>query len=368
MSTTRTAAKVVGLAAAAVGLATAGVAAGAALRQKRASMARPELDSLDRLGSLRGPSETVLTEDGVALYAEVDDVNLPQPVRGRRRRRRTADPTVVYVHGYALNLRVWHFQRREMRGKVRQVFYDQRSHGRSGRSESSGCTAEQLGRDLLRVLDELVPTGPVLLVGHSMGGMTVLALAGQHPEIFGPRVVGVALLSSSAGDMHGITLGLPGYPGRLVQRLAPSAMAVLARAPGFVESGRRAGSALGFAVTRRVAFGGPVPASYVEFTDEMLAGTPIDVVADFFPIFNSYDAYAAVPALEGVPTLILCGTEDVVTPVRHTRAIADLLPTATLREIEGAGHMVLLESHHEVNQALAELVNPYLSHAQAAEA
>ena len=175
-------------------------------------------------------------------------------------------------------------------------------------------------------------------------------------------------MSASAGDMHELTFGLPGFSGRLVNRLTPSAMAVLARAPGFVESGRRAGSALGFAITRRVAFGGPVPASYVEFTDEMLAGTPIEVVADFFPIFDSYDAYAAVPALQGVPTLILCGTEDVVTPVRHTRAIADLLPSATLREIEGAGHMVLLERHHEVSQALADLVDPYLSQAQAAEA
>jgi hypothetical protein len=67
MSATRTAAKVVGLAAAAVGLASAGVAAGAALRQKRPSLAPPELDALDRLGSLQGPSATVLTEDGVEL-------------------------------------------------------------------------------------------------------------------------------------------------------------------------------------------------------------------------------------------------------------------------------------------------------------
>jgi pimeloyl-ACP methyl ester carboxylesterase len=367
MSTTRTAAKVLALAAAAVGLATAGVAAGAALRQKRSSMARPELDALDRLGSLSGPAATVLTEDGLELYAEVDDVSPAQTLRGRRRRG-TQELTIVYVHGYALNLRVWHFQRLEMRRRVRQVFYDQRSHGRSGRSESARCTAEQLGRDLLRVLDELAPSGPVVLVGHSMGGMSILALAGQHPEIFGPRVVGVALLSSSAGDMREIDFGLTGLPRRLLNRLAPSAMTVLARAPGFVESGRRAGSALGFAVTRRVAFGGPVPASYVEFTDEMLAGTPIDVVADFFPIFDSYDAYAAVPAMEGVPTLVLCGTEDVVTPIRHSRAIADLLPSATLREIEGAGHMVPLERHREVTEALSDLVGPFLRHPEPAEA
>jgi pimeloyl-ACP methyl ester carboxylesterase len=360
MSATHTAAKVAGLAAAAVGLATAGVAAGAALRRKRSSLAQPELDALERLGSLRGPAVTVPTDDGLELYAEVDDVTQPQPVRGRR--RRWPEPaTVVYVHPYAMNLRVWHFQRRAVRGKVRAVFYDQRSHGRSGRSEASRCTAEQLGRDLLKVLDQLAPTGPIVLVGHSMGGMTILALAGQHPEIFGPRVVGAALLSTSAGDMQGSTLGLPGFPGRLVQRLTPTAMSILARAPGFVDSGRRAGSVLGFAVTRRVGFGGQVPASYVEFTDELLAGTPIDVVADFFPMFDRYDAFAAVPALRNVPTLVLCGTEDVMTPIRHSRAIAALLPSAMVREIDGAGHLVMLERHNEVNDALADLLKACLT-------
>jgi pimeloyl-ACP methyl ester carboxylesterase len=360
MSATHTAAKVVGLAAAAVGLAAAGVAAGAALRQKRSSLAPPELEALERLGSLRGPSVTVPTDDGLELYAEVDEVSQPQPARGRRRRG-PEPPTVVYVHPFAMNLRVWHFQRRAMRGKVRVVFYDLRSHGRSGRSEPSRCTAEQLGRDLLKVLDQLAPTGPIVLVGHSMGGMTILALAGQHPEIFGPRVVGAALLSTSAGGMQGSTLGLPGFPGRLVQRLTPAAIALLARAPGFVDSGRRAGSALGFAVTRRVGFGGPVPASYVEFTDELLSSTPIDVVADFFPIFDSYDAFAAVPALRNVPTLVLCGTEDVMTPIRHSRAIAALLPTAMVREIDGAGHLVLLERHNDVNDALADLLEASLT-------
>jgi pimeloyl-ACP methyl ester carboxylesterase len=356
MSATQTAAKVVGLAAAAMGLAAAGVAAGAALRQKRSSLPPAELDALDRLGSLEGSTATVSTEDQVELYAELDEVTPSPPGTGRRRRRRE-QPTVVYVHGFALDLRIWHFQRAAMRGRFRQVFYDQRSHGRSQRSESSRCTPEQLGRDLLGVLDHLAPTEPVVLVGHSMGGMSILALAGQRPEIFGPRVVGVALLSSSAGDMRGVTLGLPGLPGRLVQRLTPTAMAILARAPGFVDSGRRAGSTLGFAVTRRVGFGGPVPASYVEFTDELLAATPIEVVADFFPTFDSYDAFAAVPALQNVPTLVMCGTEDVVTPIRHSRAIAELLPSAIVREIDGAGHLVLLERHSEVNDALVELLD-----------
>ncbi len=88
---------------------------------------------------------TVLTDDGVRLHAEVDEVapyaDGPQDPAGqglKRLRRPTApDPTVVFVHGYALNLDCWHFQRQYFRGKHRLVFYDQRSHGRSGAAPTS---------------------------------------------------------------------------------------------------------------------------------------------------------------------------------------------------------------------------------------
>ena len=74
------------------------------------------------------------------------------------------------------------------------VFWDQRSHGRSGRSDLTHATIDQLGDDLLAVLEATTAPGrPVVLVGHSMGGMTIMALADRHPELFGDRVVGVAL-------------------------------------------------------------------------------------------------------------------------------------------------------------------------------
>ena len=73
--------------------------------------------------------------------------------RGRRARSRTcgsgrASSPLVFCHGYALNLDCWHFQRAAYRGLVRAVYYDQRSHGRSGRSSDGHATIEQLGHDL----------------------------------------------------------------------------------------------------------------------------------------------------------------------------------------------------------------------------
>ena len=142
------------------------------------------------------------------------------------------------------------------------------------------------------MLDELTDDGPVVLVGHSMGGMTIMRLALTHPELFGTQVKGVALFSTSAGEMADYS-PIRGLPGRAFSRVAPPLLAALNRIPEAGGAGRQAGSDLGYVVTRRMAFGSDVPASYVEFVSEMLAETPLEVVADFYPTFAELDEYAA---------------------------------------------------------------------------
>jgi pimeloyl-ACP methyl ester carboxylesterase len=206
--------------------AATGAAAGGVLlrRQRRRGPPEPprpftELDP-DRI-------RTVQSEDGVSLHIEeVGPTGAPL--------------TVVFIHGYALSLRSFYYQRAALVERfgdgVRLVFYDQRSHGRSGPSVPGGATIEQLGRDLYTVLDAVVPTGPIVLVGHSMGGMSVLSLAQQYPELFAsaephrrrryraqepPRVTAVALLATSSGQMAQVSLGLPALITRLRGPLAP---------------------------------------------------------------------------------------------------------------------------------------------------
>jgi pimeloyl-ACP methyl ester carboxylesterase len=335
-----------GLAGAAVTLAAAAGATARVLANRR-RRARRAAEPTHALGSLRGEPQIVVADDGLELYVEVDE---PED------RRDAGLATVVFVHGYALSLDSWHFQREAFRGTRRLVFYDQRSHGRSGRSRKEHATIGQLGRDLRSVLDQVVGEGPVILVGHSMGGMTVMAFADDEPACFGPRVVGVALASSSSGNLSSRELLLPGAPGRWINKVAPSVVATLALTPRLVESGRRVGAGVSYALTRNLAFGGPVPEEYVEFTEQMLAATPFDVVAEFFPAFDTLDMSAALKALSAADTVVVCGTEDVVTPIDHSRRIAELVPTAELVEIEGAGHMVILERFDEVNDAIARLL------------
>jgi pimeloyl-ACP methyl ester carboxylesterase len=336
-----------GLAATGVGATAAALVAGVVVERRVVRSRASGAAGADRLGGLRGDPVTVRTDDGLALHAEVDEaagVRTGEP-----------EPTLLFVHGYALNLDCWHFQRQYFRGKHRLVFYDQRSHGRSERTDKEHATIDQLGHDLCRVIEQLVPEGPVVLVGHSMGGMSIMAFAEHHRDVFSARVRGVALISTSAGGLktHRVVSKL--IPDAIGGQLGPRLIAALARAPELVDRVRRRGSNLGFMVAEEFAFGGDVPASYVEFVDNMLADTPFEVLALFFPNFDTLDKFTVLASFTRVPTYIISGTKDVLTPIGHSRKMASRLPAAKLVECLGAGHMVILEQKDAVNAAIEEL-------------
>ncbi|MGI8700258.1 MAG: alpha/beta fold hydrolase [Nocardioidaceae bacterium] len=337
--------RAVGLIGATAGVLAAGTAAGVLTQRKGLGRRRTAAAKVP-LGSVRGIPRTVITGDGLSLYAEVDESPTAAPGRA----------TVVFVHGYALNLDCWHFQRLALRGEHRLVLYDQRSHGRSPRSQPEHCTIDALGEDLGQVVEQLVPEGPVVLVGHSMGGMTILALAQLHPEWFGRRVVGVVLVSTSADGMGDVTFGLPRGMARVLNDVSPSMLLALARVPKLVERGRRMGSGYAFAITQRLAFGGRVPREYVHFTDQMLSATPVDVLACFYPEFARLDKAQVLLAEDWPPTTIICGSRDLFTPVRLSRRMAEAVPSSRLVEIADAGHLLMLERSEQVNEEISALL------------
>jgi len=337
----------VGLAAAVVGVVAAGTAAGVALERRAVGRARsaPDPYADEPFGSLHTSGRTVYADDGVPLHVEIEGDD-------------SAPLTAVFVHGFTLSMDCWHFQRRDLTGLARMVFFDQRSHGASGRSPREHATIDQLGRDLATVLSAVAPRGPVVLVGHSMGGMTLLALADQHPELFeeGGRIVGVALVGTAAGAFAETIFGIPGVIGRAVRPIAPGAIRAASRRAALLEQGRRAGSDIAFLLTRRLSYGGDVPPSLVAFMERMVAATPVEVMTEFFDTFLEHDKLAALGTLKGVPTLILCGDEDKLTPVHNSHVMAEALPDAELVVVPGAGHMVMLERPSLVNAALRRLV------------
>jgi pimeloyl-ACP methyl ester carboxylesterase len=332
---------------AAIGTAGA-VGIGAAVAARRYAVGRArwrtDPDAGEPFGELRGRVVAVETDDGVPLHVEVEG---PED----------APLTVVFCHGYCLNQDSWHYQRRDLDAGLRTVFWDQRGHGRSGRGDIAHATIEQCGDDLLAVL-RATAVGPVVLVGHSMGGMTIMALADRYPELFGDRICGVALINTSPGELAELTFGLPPVLGRVMKRALPGVVSGLGRRPELVDRGRRVGADVAFILTRRIAFADrEVSPTVVDFLERMIRSTPIDVIADFYPTFAEHDKLAALEVLRRVPALVVVGAQDRVTPPAHGRAIATALPDAELVEIADGGHVVILEHPGVITAALAELID-----------
>ncbi|WP_070196565.1 alpha/beta fold hydrolase [Streptomyces oceani] len=361
-----------GVAGAAVGLLAAGVAVERlTVNRTVRRRARAELDTSGPYGSLRGEPGTVVAADGTELYYEVDEpVEAPQPVIEGEPATSGVDPevaaavrhagcTVVFSHGYCLSQDVWHFQREALRGSVRTVYWDQRSHGRSGRSQpGERMSIDRLGGDLRAVLDAAAPEGPIVLVGHSMGGMTMMALADQYPEYVAQRVSGVAFLGTSAGGLGEVTYGLPAVGAKAVRRVVPGILSALAGQAELVERSRRATAELFAVLVRRYSFGRPreVDSAVARFAQRLIESVPVDVVADFYPAFTEHEKSAALGAFGGIPALVLAGDRDQITPYAHSEAIAAELPEAALTTVVRAGHLVMLECPELVDTELAALL------------
>ena len=351
----------VGLVSLGVALAAAGIGAAAGIAGERLAVGRPLLprrgESVPEVDytSLHVPGRWVEADDGVALYVEVDE--LPT---GRGRNKNGSDGgavpvTLVFSHGFALTMDAWFFQRQALRGRYRMVFWEQRGHGRSGAGSAQSCTLDQAGADLYRVIQAMAPKGPIVLVGHSMGGMTTLAMAARRPSLFAQRVLGVALVSTSAGGLGTLELGMAGL-GRLVQRVAPGTLKALSRSRRFVENGRRVVSDIETVFVRRYSYVSAVSPDLVAFTAQMIAETPVEVISDFLPTFQSHDKRTALSVLDGMEVLVLVGDSDLMTPPAHSRDIVRQVPTAELVVVPHSGHMVMLEYPDVVTAHLESLI------------
>ena len=221
---------------------------------------------------------------------------------------RDAPLTVVFVHGYTLSMASWAFQRRTLaaelatanghRPDARLVFYDQRGHGASGRGAAERSTIEQLARDLAAVIEARVPRGP---------GRPGRALDGRHddhgargaaPGAVRDRVVGVALLSTSSGNLAELTFGLPELLTRVRAAFFPVAAWTMRRRPALAERTRRLAADLVSAVTRSLSFASSdVDPALTHYVDAMIAGTPVDVIAEFYPALAGLDETGSLEPL-----------------------------------------------------------------------
>jgi pimeloyl-ACP methyl ester carboxylesterase len=297
----------------------------------------------DRPAAPETRSVTVRADDGVELHAEVQEA-VGSPL------------TVVFCHGYLLNGTCWDVQRTALAGRYRVVTWDQRGHGRSGWGTPPNATIDQVSRDLYAVIEATAPRGPVVLVGHSMGGMAILGLAASHPELFGRRVMGAALSSTSAGGLSSVTAGLPVRTARVMHRLVPVTLATLRRQARLVDGARRSVGGVTYLITWPYLYGSRVPRSVGRLTTQLMASVPIQVIAEFYTELVRYDLHSVLPVLGKVPSLVMVGQRDLITPIEHAEKLVAAIPGAELSVIPNAGHLLVLERPDEVARDVLKLI------------
>jgi pimeloyl-ACP methyl ester carboxylesterase len=285
-------------------------------------------------------SRTVRPADGVSLHVDLDGPD-------------DAPATVVLAHGWTLDRRTWAPVAHALTtgpAPVRVVRPDHRGHGRSAAVDPATMTIDQLADDLAAVIAATAPRGPLVLAGHSMGGMTLMALADRHPGVL-DRAGGIALVATASGGLAERPFGL-----------SPRRAAAVRRIEERVYGSRRWSSRRSLGDPRLLApamrwllLGPRAGVQARRITCDVVAACRPLTVSGFRPTLEAHERDAALAAFASIPTVVLVGSRDRLTPVRAARRIADALPSAGLTIFPGAGHMLPLERAGSVAGRIAAL-------------
>ena len=326
-----------------VGAALAAGAAAGFLLERAVVRGRlvPELEPLEvPLGSVAGEVSTLDGPDGMTIRVETYG---PEDA-----------PQLVLCHGWVCTGRAWHEQVLRLADRYRIVTYDQPGHGDSTGPASGIYDLDLLGDTLARVLEQRTRPGPVVVAGHSLGGMTLLNAARRHPERVRRRLAGAVLLSttsSARADRLTLEWGIRAVArlDRGIRRVVPTL-----RDPRVISSAERVWSStsdLSFLIARWTAVGPGADPAIVAFTQQMSLESGFDVVAGLVEAVLGVDEDAGLDALVDVPTTLVVGSHDRLTPPTLTRRMAQRSKAAVV-ELADVGHMSLLEAGEETSDVL----------------
>lgn len=312
------------------------------------SLYRIDPEAVKLLSSIHTQPYRITMNDGASLYAEIDDESEIDD-----------GLTVIFCHGYGLDLDCWHYQRLALESRARLVFYDQRSHGGSEQTPRASNTIDQLGEDLATVIDKVGGEGPIVLVGHSMGGMTIMSLAASHPELFtSGRIAGVALLATTDAGLSEGTFGLPPTIAKSVHRHADATMERALQQATTINRVRTRSSDLSLWLVNRYSFGTPEITEHTAFTAQMLNSASMDTVADFLLTLEAHDKSAALATFANTPVSLVMGSSDLLTPPNlYAEQMTRMMPHAKYTLLPSTGHMLMLERADTVTGILVELLD-----------
>jgi pimeloyl-ACP methyl ester carboxylesterase len=249
------------------------------------------------------------------------------------------DPVIVLSHGVTLSVRTWFHQLEELpKLGFRTIAFDHRGHGQSVLGEA-GHSLENLGTDVKTVLERL-DLRDAVLVGHSMGGVAVQQFAIDFPDILAERVAGIVLLSTLAYTPLGSRSTRTKTRIEKLTSHTPDAQ--------WLWNSKNLGL-----LAARLGFGRSPQPSHVELVRRMMSECPPETRRDAPRVLVGLDLTAGLPHVH-VPTLVIGGTADMLTPPFEAKHMAKLIPGARLEMMPGGGHMLMLEETEELDRLIAD--------------
>ncbi len=227
---------------------------------------------------------------------------------------------VVFVHGAGGSHLIWWNQVRALAPIARPIAMDLPGHGKSS---PAGRNSVDAYRDVIAGFLDALGLDRAVVVGHSMGGAIAQAVALAHPD----RLAGLVLVGTGA---------------RL--RVLPAILDGVLNAFGQTAQ-----------IVTDYSFAPDADASLKRKSEEQFRLCPPQITHGDFSACNAFDILPRVGDIR-VPTLIICGRQDQMTPPKYSEFLAAKIPNARLVLVEGAGHYVMIEQPEEVSRALTEFV------------
>ncbi|MBK8469292.1 MAG: alpha/beta hydrolase [Candidatus Phosphoribacter sp.] len=252
-------------------------------------------------------------------------------------------PTVVLAHGWCLDHTSWHKVIADLRRRrdVRIVVFDLRGHGKSTMGVVDEPSVRILGDDFYEVIDMAAPDGPLVLGGHSMGGMSIMSYAGLHHDHFSARVRGTVLASTASS-----------IEGRTPVPLESLIMGIASRAPGIPPR-----LLVPRIVQGRLLFGENADPNDIKHCIHQIKNTKMPTIGRFFNAISKHNEAEALAHFVDVPTHIITGSEDRLIPVPHAQALRQRIPAADLHVVPDAGHMTIYEAAEFITDTIVSLLD-----------
>ncbi|WP_240963249.1 alpha/beta fold hydrolase [Antrihabitans stalactiti] len=279
----------------------------------------------------------VVTDDGATLHVRAYGPADAEPI--------------VLCHGWSCRIEIWNPQINALAGRYRVIAYDQRGHGRSTLGKRTP-SADVLGDDLATVLDaSLRSRKKAVLVGHSMGGITLMAWASRHPDQV-RRFASSLLLANTASGQLAQELNILSL-GSLVPRIQSTVGKYVVGAPVAIPRG---------IVTRRafhyVGLAPQADKEAVDFCHRIVLSCKARARGQWGWALATLDLTEAVEAM-AVPTVVLTGEQDRLTPSVHSLRLAEALDRTGMLDklvvLPGVGHMGNIEAVDAFNDEIVRL-------------